>query len=176
MSPKKVESVESKVEEVQEEEVYVPRVSVSSRGKVSETLESVAEAFRKANSGMDCRWVFHSARKPELSNILSRTAEGYQLVKSSEFKGTTVPLENFEDADGHIRIADVILMKIPTGQRKVNLLARQRLADDQVRRVKEGFQSAMERVKAGDHRSASRGAVKLQEKEHDLTYDQPNKE
>jgi hypothetical protein len=159
-----------------EGEVFTPRVTVASRGKISQTLEGVANAYRKKFPDRDCRWVFHSVRKPELSNVMSRNAEGYSLVKAEDLKDTEVPIGNFVDAEGLIRVADVVLMGIPAGQRAVNARERQRLADAQINRVSDAFNAAMESVKQGSHRSEARGAVKMQVKEHNLDYEQPSKE
>lgn len=164
------------VEPPSADEIFVPKVNVSSRGKISQTLQGVADEFRRLNQSMDCRWVYHSATKPELSNVMSRTAEGYTIVKPDDLKGSSFPMDPFIDEKGHVRIADVILMGIPAGQRKVNAEARMRLADDQVRRVKESFQQSMEATRSGQHRAVARGAVNVREKDHDLSYDQPNKE
>lgn len=157
-------------------EVYVPRVNVSSRGKISQTLQGVADEYRRLNEGRDCRWVYHSATKPELSNVMSRTAEGYSIVKPADLKGSKFPIDGFVDEKGHVRIADVILMGIPAGQRQANLKGRNRLANEQISRVKESFQEAMEAAKSGKHRAIARGAVKVREQEHDLNYEQPSKE
>lgn len=164
------------VEEKKAEEatVYTPRVSVSSRGKIGATLENIANELKSRQPDQEVRWVFHSARKPELSNIVSRMAEGYTIVERSEFDG--YPIDAFVDEKGHIRVADTVLMKIPAGQLAVNVEARQRLADAQIDMVKEGFQVAMETARAGQHKAAARGAVKLESRDHNLDYVQPSKE
>ena len=154
------------------EQVFTPKVNVSSRGKVSATLEGIADEYRRLYPDMDCRWVFHSARRPELSNVISRMAEGYERIEPSEFKG--YPIEPFVDERGDIRVADVVLMKIPAGQRSVNQQERQRLADAQIQRVKDQFEQSMEQVRSGDHRAMARGAVSVEEREHNLNYEQPD--
>lgn len=158
----------------EEAPVYTPRVSVSPRGKIGQTLEAVADEFRSRHPDQEVRWVFHSARKPELSNVMSRLAEGYTMVEPSDLEG--YPIDSFVDERSHLRVADVVLMKIPSGQRKVNLEARQRLADAQVDIVKEGFQVAMESAQAGQHSAAARGSLKVESRDHNLDYTQPSKE
>ena len=160
------------VPERKPEEVYAPKVTVTSRGKISATLEGIAEEFKKLYPDQDCRWVFHSARKPELSNVISRMAEGYSMIEPKEFKG--YPVDPFIDEKGQIRVADVILMKIPTGQRTANAQERQRLADSQLSQVKDGFQHAMASAREGRHGSESRGGLKFEERDHDLNYEQPD--
>ena len=152
--------------------VYTPKVTSSSRGKISATLEGVADEYKRLYPDLEVRWVFHSARKPELSNVISRMAEGYSMVDPKDFKG--YPIEPFIDEKDSVRLADVVLMKIPAGQRKVNRIERQRLADSQLSQVKEGFHDAMSQVSAGRHQATPRGGIKLEEKDHDLNYTQPD--
>ena len=152
--------------------VYAPRVNVSSSGRISAVLEGVAAEFKRLHPGQDCRWVFHSARKPELSNVISRMTEGYSMIEPKQFKG--YPIEPYVDEKGMIRVGDTVLMQIPTGQRKVNAEARQRMADQQLRSVKEGAANSMEQVREGDHKLHVRGGLKFEEREHDLNYVQPD--
>ena len=152
--------------------VYAPKVNVSSAGRISATLEGIAAEFKNLYPDQECRWVFNSVRKPELSNVVSRMTEGYSMIEPSEFKG--YPIEPFVDEKGQIRLADVVLMKIPAGQRKVNKEERQRLADAQLNQAKEGFAMSMADVHEGRHKAAVRGGIKMEERDHDLNYEQPD--
>lgn len=157
------------------EEVFVPKMSSrGGGGKISATLEGIVEHFRSEHSDMDCRWVYHSARKPELSNVMSRRAEGYSLVKAEEF--SDYDINPFVDEKGMIRVADTVLMKIPTGQRAVNREARQELADAQLKQVDQKFKETMGGVKSGKHRAAARGAVSLENRDHEYEIEQRSKE
>lgn len=168
------EDTEVLVKSQPEKSPRAPRVTVSSRGKISRILEGIAAEYERLHPDRKVRWVFDSSTKPELSNLLSRTMEGYSLVESKDFQG--YPVEGYVDKSGRIRVADVVLMSIPEDLKKENVLERQRVADDQVRRVKEGFDSAMQMTRQGEHRAAARGAVKIREVDHDLNYEQPEKE
>lgn len=160
------------VSEREPDEVYAPKVTVTSRGKISATLEGIADEYKRLYPDQEVRWVFNSVRKPELSNVISRMAEGYSMIAPKEFKG--YPVEPFIDEKGQVRVADVVLMKIPRGQRKANAQERQRLADQQLHQAKDGFKHAMAGVREGRHGSEARGGLKLEERDHDLTYDQPD--
>ena len=153
---------------------YAPKVNVSSSGRVSAILEGIADEFKRQHTDQAVRWVFHSARKPELSNVVSRMSEGYSLIEPKEFQG--YPIDPYVDEKGMIRLGDVILMKIPSGQRQANKVERQRMADQQLSSVKDGFKSSMATVREGEHTATARGGLKLEERDHDLSYEQPSKE
>lgn len=154
---------------------FAPKVQVRSGGKISATLEGIVAEFKSIYLDMDCRWVYHSATKPELSNIMGRRAEGYAIVKANEFTGEFL-ITPFVDEKGLIRVADTVLMKIPTGQRDANRVERQSMANAQLQTIEAKYKDSMDNVGSGKHRAASRGAVKLEERDHEYEIEQRSKD
>lgn len=161
------------IEERKPEKV-APLVNVRSAGKISQTLEGVAKEFRRLYPDQECRWVFHSMSKPELSNVIGRMAEGYSIVNPEAFKDSPYPISAFIDEKKHIRLADTVLMKIPAAQRDANRTERQRMANEQLSQVQEKFRHGISQTREGRHSAEARGGLKFEERDHDLSYEQPD--
>lgn len=154
---------------------FAPKVNVKSAGRISATLEGIADDYRRQYPDREVRWVYHSATKPELSNVMSRRAEGYDLVKPDEFT-ESITASSFTDEKGLIRVADVVLMSILAGQREANRAARQDMASDQLASVKDNYDASMGSARSGRHRATARGAVKLEPKDHEYEIEQRSRE
>ncbi len=146
------------------------RVRTRPAGRVSQTLETLAAAYREANPGRDCRWVYDPKTKPELSNVMSRTAEGYSKVLPSELGNLNMPGLDLEERE--VRVADVILMGVDERLRQELMRDRANLAVEQAKTIDRNYYSAIEAAGAGlddRHKPRPRGRSVIEEREH--TYD-----
>ena len=152
-----------------------PVVGVSGNGRIAKTFQMVTQQFESEYPDQHVRWVFHSANKPELSNVISRSVEGYRKVSLDEFSDTDL-IKSFVDEKGDIRLADTIMMKIPRDQWEANRAERQRMAVVQRDSVKDQFDAAMDTVTQGKHRAVARGAASLEHRDHEYLIEQRSQE
>lgn len=147
----------------------VPRVRVVKGGRVSNSLEALADAYRRANPEKDCRWVFDSLSKPELSNVTSRQAEGYRTVYPSQLGSIDFPLEQ----DKPVRVADVVLMGIDSSLKRELEMDRADAAAEAIRMIDRNFYKAIEEMRIPGaeerHRPVPMGRTSLELKT--LEYD-----
>lgn len=164
---------ETVVEEGEKRTRRIPHIRMKAAGKVDRTLEGIASLFRGNNPGMTCRWVYHPEHKGELSNILSRRAEGYSMVGTDELGADAKGLLLSDD---EVRVADVVLMKISIVEQKELRDELAAMALDQTRSVNEKFHEAVSETVAGgvdtEHHGQPRGKVTIQERTHEYDFDQ----
>ena len=155
----------------QARERTAPRVSSRSNGRLGKTLETIANSFTSNNPDRHPRFVFHSAHKPELSNMMSRSADGYRVVTLEDFADTML-IKPFVDEKGFIRVADTVLMAIPVEAHAEIRAERRELADEQLASVKDQFDTSMDAVTQGRHRAVARGAASLETRDHEYNIEQ----
>lgn len=119
----------------------IPSVGRVRSGKVSEALENIAQKFLERSPGYSVRYVYDPKSRPELSNVLSRSAEGYEIVKLRELSDTVIP--GYESLDDPVRAADLVLMKIPTAGKERLRAERAALAAQQVDQIDRRFHEAV---------------------------------
>lgn len=151
-----------------------PRVEVRNRGKVSATLEGIAEEFQKDNPELKCRWVYSPEHKPDLSNVIGRKAQGYRVVvgKDSSMATEMLGLE----PDEKVRVGDVILMAIPLDEyREIEADLRAR-AEAEKDRVSHEYYEATERIATAgmrpEHKPRPRGRAVIEERDFEFEVEQ----
>lgn len=147
-----------------------PPVRVRARGQISGALERYAEKYREQYPDRDVRYVYDPQHKPELSGVLGRQAEGYEVVTLAEIGQTG------ENENKPVRVGDLVLMSIPKEEREKLKLERQIIAAEQRASVQKEYYDEIEKsahaARPGHHtRNPSRpiGIATVEEKE--LTYE-----
>lgn len=151
------------------------RIRARSRGRVTSTLEVYAERYRERFPERDCRWVYDPTHRPELSNVMSREADGYERVTLGDLGMD----ENPEQSGKLVRVSDLILMGIDKELRMELAQERDQLARDQREMIQREFYDSTEKSAAAAHkeghaRPPSRpiGSVSIEEKEFEYDVEQ----
>lgn len=110
---------------------------------MSNALESLGRAYKEANPGRDCRWVYDPQSKPELSSVTSRQAEGYVLVYPPNLG--TGPIPRMKE-DEPVRVADLVLMGISEKARRELEQDRADLATEAIAMVDRRYYQAIEEM------------------------------
>lgn len=159
-------------------EKKLPPVRVRARGQISRALESYAEKYREQYPDRDVRYVYDPAHKPELSGILGRQAEGYEIVTYSE-----VGDEKEDRADKPVRVGDLVLMSIGREEREKLKLQREIAAAEQRVTVQRSYYEEIEKAataaKPAHHsRNPSKpvGIATIEEKEFSYNIEQRSEE
>lgn len=158
------------------EEKKTPSIRVKARGRISGLMDQLGEAYRERHPDRDCRWVYAPTHKPELSNVLSRRAQGYQevcIVDLPEAEGMMAGLS----PDDVVRVADTVLMSIEAELREIFKKELHSDAVEQGERVEKKYYeqllAAEEEAGTGAKYSATpRGRVHIEEKELEYEYEQ----
>src|SRR5262245_53089754 len=109
MAAKEVVPMKVQDEDLDVEMEEVPSVQVSSKGRVSQSMEFLAKAYEARHEGRrKTRWVFSPLNKPELSNVIGRKMDGWRVVVGKDLPeaGELLGTEELEI----VRQGDVILM------------------------------------------------------------------
>lgn len=99
-------------------------------------MDNILKSFESSNEGWKARWIYHPVRDTEVSMLTMRSIEGYTMVEPDEVKGD-IDMSLYTDPKGHIRFADVVLMKIPLGQWEANRDFVQAQADKRIDQLSE---------------------------------------
>jgi hypothetical protein len=149
------------------------RVKAAPAGRISMTLESIAAAFKGANSGTDCRWVYDPHTKPELSNVTSRQADGYVIVRAKDL-GPDIP--HGMEPDQPIRVADTVLMAIPEKAKMLLEKERSDSAKDAIQSIDRTYYQAIEEMEIpgaeSKHRPSPIGRTVIEEREFQYDVEQ----
>ncbi len=160
-------------------EKKTPSIRVKARGRISGLMDQLGDAYRKHFPDRDCRWVYAPTHKPELSNVLSRRAQGYEEVcicDLPEAEGLMAGLS----PDDVVRVADTILMSIEAELREIFKSDLHSEAVEQSERVErkyyEELRALEEEAKTGSkHKVTPRGRLTIEEKTLEYEYEQrPN--
>lgn len=119
-----------------------PNVRVRSRGQVSGILEMYAAAYRKRYPERAVRYVYDPEHRKELSGVLGRMAQGYQLVTFGELD---LGVAGFKDEDT-VRVSDLVLMSIPAEEKEELVAERQSYATEQRRSVEREYYQKIEQA------------------------------
>jgi hypothetical protein len=149
----------------------IPQIRAGRRGRVSTSLESIAERWREAHPSQDCRWIYDPPSKPELSNLDSRAADGYRPVTRGELDPSTPPARR----DEYVRIADVVFCTIPGEAKRSLEQERVDLAREQALSVDRKYHEEISQLGAGmseKHRPKGLGRVVIEEREFEYDREQ----
>lgn len=152
-----------------------PKVRTQTPGRVSSTLEKIADAYRNEHPQMEPRWIYDPAHKPELSGTTGRLAMGYQSVTWGELAGTPLPRPPKAGDDDPVRVADVVLMAISSEEKREIERENAERAAEQLRSVDRDYYEAIESL--GDnlaevHKPRPRGRAVIEEREFSFDYEQ----
>lgn len=162
----------------------VPRVTARRAGRVTTTLNTLADAYRSANPSMDCRWVYDPVHKPELSGVMGRMAEGYRKVYGKDLTNGEVTEAIGLKPDEPIRVGDSVLMGITRVERSELKSQVDEYARDAVQSIDHKFYAAIEGIKEGGlvdgeasplsdkHRPKPMGRSIIEEREFEFDYTQ----
>ncbi len=152
-----------------------PVVRARQAGKVSGTLESIAELFRKNNPGRVPRWVYDPKHRPDLSNVLSRLSSGYRKVEIDELGDEAPDLRS----EGEVRVGDLILMSISQEDRLELEKEMARRNEEQKKSVERSFYEAIDSIHVDKQtertRARPRGRSVIEEKEFIFNVEQEDK-
>jgi len=154
-------------EEPKEERKRVPRVSSRSRGKVSQTLELLGEMYLERHPDRDIRWVYHPEHRPDLSNVITRRAYGYEEVYVRELGESVLGLK---DADV-VRVGDVVMMSCPAEVKKELREEIAERAREQASSVERGYYEAIDEIKkpsGAEMRARGKAAIEEREVAYDI--------
>ena len=157
-----------------------PSVRVRARGRVSSLMDQLGELYRSQHEGRDCRWVYAPSHKPELSNVMSRRAQGYVEVTFTELPEATDLMRGLGPDDA-VRVGDVILMSIEAELRDIFKQELQEDALEQGKRVERSYYDEISKLEdmgpdGKAHRSTPRGSVDISVKELEFEYEQRTSE
>lgn len=130
-----------------EKKEAAPLTRVKSGGKVSQRLRILADLYLKNHSGQSVRWVYSPLHKPELSNVVSRQIDGFELVYVRDLGEDTVALLPGMKSEEPVRVGDTIMMAIAEDIRQGLQGLNDQAAADEADRVEEEFYGAIEDVK-----------------------------
>lgn len=151
-----------------------PRIMTRSRGRITETLEGLAEQYEEANPGMKCRWVYSPEHKPELSNVISRKAQGYKTV-TGELHPNASEMLGLEDSEP-VRVGDLILMAVPKEIYEQIRRELEERAQSEAERVNEEFYDEVEKISTAgmrsEHKPRPRGRAVIEEREFEFDVEQ----
>lgn len=157
-------------------EARIPMVKTRRAGRVTTSLETLAEAYRKNNAEMDCRYVYDPQHKPELSNVLSRLSQGYAPVKGKDLGAEMMERASLKEEDT-VRVADLVLMGIPAAEKRELEKEIAEANQEQIRSIDRNFREAIEGIAVegrdgSTHRSRAVGRSVIEEKEFEFDYTQ----
>lgn len=118
-----------------------PVARVRNRGQVSSTLERYAEMYRERYPERDVRYVYDPKHKPELSGVLGREADGYEIVTYAE-----VGVEDETKEDQPVRVGDLVLMSIPKETKDALRRERESYAKEQRESVQRSYYEEIEKA------------------------------
>ena len=156
-----------------------PAIHVRARGRVSAIMDQLGATYRELNPERDCRWVYAPTHKPELSNVLSRRAQGYTEVTLKELPDAE-PLMRGLSSDDAVRVGDTILMSIEAELREIFKEELHSDAMEQGERVQRSYYEAQEQLEeqgsGRQHRGAARGSANIEIREKEYEYEQRTSE
>jgi hypothetical protein len=157
-----------------------PSVRVRSAGKVNNVMNMLGEKYRELVPDRDCRWVYAPIHKPELSNVMSRLAQGYVPVLIKDLPLAKGLMPGLKPSD-EVRVGDTVLMSIEAEVREIFKEELHQDALEQGKRVEREYFDALEgeseEGSSGEaHKASGRGSFKLEEQEREYEYEQRTSE
>lgn len=139
-----------------------PTLGITDHGQLNQALNMPTEMFREANPDLEVRWVYAPEGKKDGNSKVKARIKGYKRVTAEDF-GVD---EDFLDAEGSVRVGDLILYATSKDKHKDNVRDLKARADAEKKRVKGDFQAQMENVQvAGSdgmiHKPKATGSLNL---------------
>ncbi len=158
--------------------------AVSSKGptgRMNRRLRMLADMYMERHPGMDVRWVYSPEHKPELSNVISRQADGYKNIYNKDLGEDFVASIPGLKPDHPVRIGDTVLMAIPAEVRKAIQQELDTRAKGELERVEQEFHSRISSMELPsgmreEYRARPRGRSVIEEVERDIDVDPSLKE
>lgn len=155
-----------------------PTVAVKGQeGRMNRRLKMISDLYLKNHPGKATRWVYAPEHKPELSNVLSRQADGYALVFNKDLGKDFIESLPGLKPDDPARIGDVVLMSIAAEAQKAFQKELNDRAKGELERVEQEYHqniSDME-VPGGkmreEYRARPRGRSVIEEVEREIAVD-----
>lgn len=150
-----------------------PAVRTRSRGQVSSTLSRFATMYRERYPDRRVRWVYDPEHKPELSGVLGRQSQGYEMVTKKHIEVASTS----DEEDQPVRVGDLVLMSIDKESkdavRKENRLRAEEQRKGVDRKYREQIKEVAEAAEAKDHsrapmRPVGRASIIEKEKEYEI--------
>lgn len=154
----------------------VPSITVNAKGRIGKLLERLAKFYEAAHPGRAVRWVYAPEHKPDLSNVLERKMDGYELVRVEDLKADDLLYDRPED--DLVRVGDLVLMSTTAQNKMERVKENEEAARNQRAQVERAFYEEQEKAEVrssatGDiHRAKPRGRATVREAEVDLNRDQ----
>jgi len=140
--PKTMRRVPTEVKE------KAPVTRVKSGGRLNKRLESLAKMFTKNHPNTVVRWVYDPQHKPDLSNVLSRTVDGYRPVFVKDLGEDIAVLLPGMKPEEPARIGDTVMMFIPEETHAVMRADQDQRTADELTRVEQEFHASIEEISA----------------------------
>lgn len=141
-------------------------------------MRQLADLYLENSEGKDVRWVYSPQHKPDLSNVLSRQADGYRLVKVEDLGEDLEHIVPGLEPDEPVRVGDVVLMSIAADVRQGIFAELQARAVAERDRVEENFYAAIEEIEASkdEYQPRARGRSVIEEVEREVEVDESLKD
>lgn len=155
-----------------------PVTRVKSAGRINRRLEQLADLYTALNPGRAVRWVYDPQHKPDMSNLLSRQIDGYEIILVKDL-GESIALPGMKP-DEPARVGDTVMMSIAEDVVKSMRADLDQAASDEMTRVETEFHDAIDEVthvKGGkEYRTRPMGRSIIEEVERDVEGPESHKE
>jgi len=149
-----------------------PVVRVRSVGQVTSTLEKYAALYRVGHPDRDVRYVYDPTHKPELSAVLERASDGYEMVTLGEIGMASIS----DDENKPVRVGDLVLMSIDKETLSELKQIEADRATEQRMSVSRAYRDAIEAAASESQKSGTRSPIRsvgkvsidLKEKEYEF--------
>jgi hypothetical protein len=148
----------------------VPKISARKAGKVGQVMEGLAAAYEQKYPDRKVRWVYSPLHRGELSNVMTRRAQGYSPVLAEDLGS----LDGFDPSD-QVRVGDCILMSITAEERKEIEAEIKSRADEQARSVESEYYhtvGSLDSREAGQPRMRPSGRAVIEERDREFEIHQ----
>lgn len=161
-----------------ERKATAPVTRVKSAGRINKRLEQLADLYTAKHPGRIVRWVYDPQHKPDMSNVLSRQIDGYEVILVKDL-GDAVALPGMKP-DEPARVGDTIMMSIAEDVVKGMRADLDKAASDEMTRVEQEFHTSIEEVshvKGGkEYHTRPMGRSLIEEVERDVEGPDSHKE
>lgn len=160
----------------QEQKEAAPATTVKGPGgRMNRRLKQISDLYIARNPSMGTRWVYSPEHKPDLSNVLSRQADGYKLVYNKDLGDEFVASIPGVKAEEPVRIGDVVLMAIAAVVQKAFQKELDERATADRDRVQSEFYGKIEDMEVkgmrDEYRARPRGRSVIEEVEREVDVD-----
>jgi hypothetical protein len=115
--------------------------AVRARGMLNARMDTLSEAFERANPSMKTKWEWYPANGDN-SLVTAREAMGFIVVDAADVPGT-----ESSQKSGPIRVGDMVLMAAPADLMDAILALDAEAAEQELRQPERVFRESLERNK-----------------------------